>query len=146
MRRKKAQEAALTSRTNVKVRFSDVDSMQVVWHGEYVKYFEDGREEFGREYEGLGYMDYFNNGYLAPIVDIQVQYKQSLRCNDIARVETRYINTESAKICFEYIITRASDGEIVATGSSMQVFTNLEGELELNAPKFYLEWKKRWIE
>lgn len=48
MRRKKTvQPAALTDRTSLRVRFSEVDSMQIVWHGEYVRYFEDGREAFG---------------------------------------------------------------------------------------------------
>ena len=48
---------ALIDRTTIKVRFSEIDSMQIVWHGEYVRYFEDGRESFGKHY-GLGYMDY----------------------------------------------------------------------------------------
>ena len=47
MRRMKIQEAALTNRTTLRVRFSEVDSMEVVWHGEYVRYMEDGREAFG---------------------------------------------------------------------------------------------------
>lgn len=43
MKRKTSpQQAALTDRTTIKVRFSEIDSMQIVWHGEYVRYFEDG--------------------------------------------------------------------------------------------------------
>jgi acyl-CoA thioester hydrolase len=64
------KEANLVTTTQTTVRFSEVDSMQVVWHGEYVKYFEDGREAFGREYPGLGYLDFYANGYTAPIVDV----------------------------------------------------------------------------
>lgn len=118
--------------------------LQVVWHGEYVRYFEDGREAFGRKYAGLGYMDIYEAGYTAPIVEMDIQYKQSLRVNDTARVETRYIDTLAAKICFEYVITRESDGEVVATGSTTQVFLNGVGELELTTPAFYEAWKKRW--
>ena len=48
MKRKTNQQiAALTNRTTFRVRFSEIDSMQIVWHGEYVRYFEDGREAFG---------------------------------------------------------------------------------------------------
>ncbi len=43
----------LKSRIEVRVRFSEVDSLKMVWHGSYVKYMEDGREAFGREF-GLG--------------------------------------------------------------------------------------------
>lgn len=47
MKRKTNQQVAtLTNRTTFRVRFSEIDSMQIVWHGEYVRYFEDGREAF----------------------------------------------------------------------------------------------------
>ena len=57
MVRRKKTEASLVNKTSLRVRFSEVDSMQIVWHGEYVRYFEDGREACGRECAGLGYMD-----------------------------------------------------------------------------------------
>ncbi len=145
MGRRKETEAALINHTTIKVRFSEVDSMQIVWHGEYIKYFEDGREAFGREYLGLGYMDFYSSGYLTPIVDLHVEYKRSLKCNEVAVVETRYIPSDAAKIIFEYIIRRQSDNEVVATGRTVQVFIDTAGELILTPPKFYLEWKERWI-
>ena len=43
------------------IRFSEVDSMNIVWHGSYMMYFEDAREAFGREY-GIAYLDIFGNG------------------------------------------------------------------------------------
>ena len=46
----------------LKIRFSEVDSMNIVWHGSYMMYFEDAREAFGREY-GIAYLDIFGNGY-----------------------------------------------------------------------------------
>ncbi len=142
----KTREAVLIDRKTITVRFSEVDSMMVVWHGEYIRYFEDGRESFGKHYDGLKYMDYFNSGYLAPIVEVSCQYKQSLTFGEEAIIETRYIRTAAAKIVFDYTIYRASDGAVAATGSSTQVFINAQTrELELNNPPFYTEWKKRWI-
>lgn len=144
MRRMEVHEAALTNRTTLRVRFSEVDSMEVVWHGEYVRYMEDGREAFGCQY-GIGYTDIRDSGYVVPIVDLNIQYKQSLRYGESAIVETRYIRTDAAKILFEYLIFRESDGVLVATGSSMQVFVNnTTGILELNNPDFYTAWKERW--
>ncbi|MEG0517926.1 MAG: acyl-CoA thioesterase [Bacteroidales bacterium] len=145
MVKRKEKFAKLVNHTRFQVRFSEVDSMRIVWHGEYVRYFEDGREAFGRQYEGIGYMDIAQSGYLAPMVELDLQYKKPLRCNDQAIVETRFIDSPAAKICFEYKITRLTDGEIVATGRSMQVFTNQEGELELLPPRFFKKWKERWI-
>lgn len=138
-------KAALIAKTEIKVRFSEVDSMQVVWHGEYVRYFEDGRETFGLLYPGIGYMDFYSNGYTAPIVDLQLQYLRPLSINDTATVEIRYIETESAKLCFEYEIRKNSDGEIVARGRSVQVFIDAMGSLCLTNPAFYEEWKNKWL-
>ena len=101
-----ASEAALTNITETTVRFSEVDSMFVVWHGEYVRYFEDGREAFGRKYPGIGYLDFYANGYTAPIVDMQLQYVSPLTINDVAVIETRFIDIVAAKLCFEYIVRR----------------------------------------
>lgn len=139
------QEAALSNTTYTTVRFSEVDSMQVVWHGEYVRYFEDGREAFGRQYPGIGYLDFYANGYTAPIVDLQLQYISPLTVNDVAIIETRFIDTVAAKLCFEYIIYRQSDGALVARGSSVQVFVDNEGNMSLNTPSFLEKWKKQWL-
>ncbi len=138
-------EAALVSYTKTKVRFSDVDSMKVVWHGNYVHYIEDGREAFGHEFAGMAYMDMYNAGFTAPIIDMQIQYLVPLRIDDVAVIETRYIDTPAAKLCFEYIVRRESDGQIAAKASTVQVFVDVNGEMSLNNPEFYQLWKERWI-
>lgn len=135
---------SLINRTQFRVRFSEVDSMQIVWHGEYVRYFEDGREAFGRQYSGLGYMEIYKSGFVTPIVKINIDYKSPLVCGELAIVETRFINTGAAKIIFEYTIFRESDNQVVATGDSVQVFLNKDNQLELINPDFYLQWKAKW--
>lgn len=138
-------EAVLSHLVSFRVRFSEVDSMKIVWHGEYVRYFEDAREAFGRCYEGIGYMDIYESGYTAPIVDLQLQYIRPLTVGDTATVEIRYIDTVAAKLCFEYTIRRDSDGEVAVTGSSMQVFVDSAGELSLTVPPFLAQWRKKWL-
>ncbi len=139
------KEAALTHTAMVRVRFSEVDSMQVVWHGEYVRYMEDGREAFGRAFPGIGYLDFYAHGYTAPIVDMQVQYISPLTVNDVALVETRFMETQAAKLCFEYIIRKECNGQLIAKGRSVQVFVDREGNICLNNPPFFDEWKQTWL-
>lgn len=140
----KQHDAALICRTDLRVRFSEVDSMQVVWHGEYVRYMEDGREAFGRQY-GIGYADILNAGFFVPIVELDIRYRHSLRYGESAVVETRYIRTDAAKIQFEYIIYGKETGNIAATGATTQVFIDRKtSRLELNSPDFYNAWKARW--
>jgi acyl-CoA thioester hydrolase len=146
MRKKTVTDSKeLVCRSKIKVRFNEVDSLKIVWHGEYVKYMEDGREAFGLEYPGLGYLDIYNFGYTAPVVDLHISYKSPLVFGDSAIIETRYIYTQAAKIMFEFRIFRESDGQLAAEGSSVQVFLDSEGELVLINPEFYTNWQNKWL-
>ena len=137
------EEVGLIALKEFEVRFSEVDSMGIVWHGSYVKYFEDGREEFGKKF-GIGYMHIFRNGFYAPLVDLNFQFKKPLPYETTAVVETKYINTQAAKIQFEYRIFLPSDNSIICTGSSTQVFLDKNYQLIWFIPPFYDEWKTRY--
>jgi acyl-CoA thioester hydrolase len=132
----------LIANKEFEVRFSEVDSMGIVWHGSYAKYFEDGREEFGKKY-GLGYMHIFRSGFYAPLVDLNFQFKKPLPYETKAVVETRYINMAAAKIQFEYRIYLPGDEFTICTGSSTQVFLDKSYQLIWYNPPFYEEWKTK---
>lgn len=134
--------ASLIHRTTAKVRFCEVDVMNIAWHGSYVRYLEDGREDFGTHF-GISYMDIYKAGYKTPIVEMNLAYKKSVSIGDTITIETRYINCEAAKIIFDYIIYN-DQGEKVATASTTQVFLDEANMLVLNNPPFYINWKKRW--
>jgi len=56
----------LTTEYQGRVRFNDADPLGIVWHGNYVSYFEDGRESFGRKH-GLTYLDVHQHGFSTPL-------------------------------------------------------------------------------
>ena len=134
----------LKNSTEMLIKFSEVDSLRVVWHGHYIRYFEDGREAFGKQYN-LGYLDIYENGLAVPMVDLQVNFKRVLEYGDSAIIETTFINSPAAKIIFEYKVTSAKHGYIACTGRSTQVFMVPETkELRITMPPFMEEWKKKW--
>lgn len=135
----------LTASKEIDVRFNEVDSMGIVWHGSYAKYFEDAREEFGRKYN-IGYLRIFGEGFYAPLVKLDFKYKKPLVYGNKMLVEIKYLPTEAAKICFDYRIYLIEDGMqvLVATGSSMQVFLDKNYQLIWGNPDFYEAWKKQW--
>ena len=133
---------ALTACTEFCVRFSEVDAMNIVWHGNYALYFEDAREAFGRKYN-IGFDDIVNAGYAAPLVEMSFQYKQPLRYGQTAKVNVFYKNTDAAKIIFEYEIRDIETDAIMATGRSVQVFLDKQNQLVITNPQFYLEWKRK---
>ena len=127
------------------IRFSEVDSMNIVWHGSYVMYFEDAREAFGGKY-GIAYLDIFGNGYYAPLVDLSFKYKSPITYDMKPEITITYKPVDAAKIVFDYEITNPDNGEVLATGHSVQVFMDLNYQLVWVNPEFYEEWKKKWIE
>ena len=127
-----------------KIRFSEVDSMNVVWHGSYPLYFEDAREAFGKKYD-FGYMLIFDSGYYAPLVDLEFHYRKPIVYGMRPRIKITYRLTESAKIVFDYKIYDSNDGSLLASGRSTQVFMDKDYKLVLYNPPFYEEWKKRWL-
>lgn len=116
--------------------------MGIAWHGSYVKYLEDGREAFGREFN-FGYMDVFNKGFFTPIVKMELDYKLPLRYEDEAIIETKYISNDAAKIIFEYKIFSV-DNKLLARAKTIQVFVNISGDLQLSTPDFFIDWKKNF--
>lgn len=135
------KNSILNVKTTIQVRFSEVDSMGIVWHGNYLKYMEDGREDFGNHF-GINYLDFHKRGVMIPLVKVVCDYKRPLYYGDTALVETRFINSDAAKIHYEYTIYRNQTNEVAATGMSVQVFVNMEKELLLEMPAFFRTWKK----
>jgi acyl-CoA thioester hydrolase len=135
---------SLTASTEIKVRFNECDLLGIVWHGHYLHYFEDGREAFGDQF-GLSYHHIYGKGFVAPIVNVQCDFKKSLAYGDRAIVETIYTDSPAAKIYLNYKIYLPDNKVVVATGSSIQVFLDSkEMKLQLTIPDFFEEWKKKY--
>lgn len=134
---------SLSAIARIEVRFNECDPLGIVWHGNYVKYFEEGREAFGKKY-GLDYMDMYINGYATPIVHLQTDFKKTLQYRDVALVETMMRTTEAAKIIFDYIIRSEKNNEVICKGTTTQVFV-VSGTMQLSLviPEVYVNWKKK---
>ena len=133
----------LSNRTEIQVRFNEADPLGIVWHGHYIRYFEDGREAFGNMHD-LGYLEVYKLGFVIPVVSVQCDFKRSLRYGDRVIVETKFIPTEAAKLKFTYRLYKSATGELVATGSSVQVFLSKDDSvLQLANPPFFEDWKKK---
>ena len=133
----------LIARKQLDIRFSEVDSMNIVWHGSYPLYFEDAREAFGEKY-GLGYLTIFSKGYYATLVELSFKYKSPIVYGMKPVIQITYIPTESAKIVFEYEIIDEGKNVVLATGRSVQVFMDKQYQLVWETPAFYREWKIKW--
>ena len=135
----------LMASKNLEIRFSEVDSMQFVWHGAYSLYFEDAREAFGKKY-GIGYDSIYANGCYAPLVELSFKYERAMRRGTRPRLDISYRPCDAAKLIFDYQIRDQDTNELYATGHTVQVFLDRNYQLMWTNPPFYAQWKKKWIQ
>jgi acyl-CoA thioester hydrolase len=138
----------LEDTTTVRVRFNEVDLLRIVWHGHYANYFEEARRSFGRRY-GVDYTVFIEHNIAVPVVQLHVDYHTPVRVADVLEVKARLLKSEAAKLNFCYEVRRQGEEKLLCTGSTVQVFTTLNGDLLLTWPKFMLErleaWEPLWL-
>ncbi len=151
-----------------RVRFDEVDSMGIVWHGCYASYFEDGRVALGRRY-GISYSDFIREQVPVPVRQMQIDYYRPLRFDEEFEVKTILHWSDAARINFEYEIytvppTRSPDararsapsgrgrpfgpgagqGQLVCTGCTVQLMLGRNLEVLLSPPPFFAAFLTRW--
>ena len=123
--------------TSLTVRFNEVDSYGVAWHGHFVAWMEVGRNDlagsFGLDAGQIGAL-----GYRAPVVTLEMQFKRPARFNERLVIGTTARRAETATLEFPCRIT-GSDGRVIATGRTVHVLTDGEGILQYSLPPVIAE-------
>lgn len=125
-----------------RVRFEEVDSMMIVWHGRYASYFEDARVELGRRY-GIGYSDFIRHRTPVPIRQLHVDHLIPLKFDEIITIEGILHWSEAARINFEFRI-HTEEGKLACTGYTIQLMLDSELTVLLAPPPFFQDFLKRW--
>ncbi len=119
--------------TRFTVRFNEVDSFDVVWHGNYIGYFEIGRLDLCSRC-ALSPEDMRGIGLYAPVVDIKCRLRAPARYNDSILVKTAVIPSEKAMITFTYKLFREPDMTLLAEGETTHVLLTLENKMLYEVP------------
>ena len=128
----------LKAELQLKIPFQDVDVMGIVWHGNYLRYFEEARAELLDKVD-YGYFQMKESGYAWPIVDARVKYIKPLHLQQIVRVKARLVEYE-CQLKIEYEIFDVETGERTTKGYTKQVAVDMESnEMCFVSPKVFLE-------
>lgn len=125
----------------LRVRYGETDQMGVVYHTNYLNWFEVGRTELIRQ-AGITYRELEEKGVLLPVTDANISYKQPARYDDEIEIRTRVKEMGPVRLTFAYEIVRLSDEQLLVTGETMHVFTNASLKpirLSRTAPDIF-EW------
>ena len=121
----------------LRVRYSETDQMGVVYHGNYIPYFEIGRVEWLRN-KGISYKSLEENGIALPIVSMTLNYKKPARYDDLLTVNTKFKSYSGVKIEFECEIYN-ENLELLTTATFLLVFVDLKTGKPTLPPDYILE-------
>lgn len=114
-------------KTELRIIYGDTDMMGVIYHGNYFRYFESGRNEFLRAM-GFVYRDMEREyGVFLPVVDAQAIYKSPGRYDDVLRIETELVKVGAASVRFDYRVVRGAD--LLVTGHTTHACIDREGKV-----------------
>ena len=109
--------------TSYRVKFFDTDTMGVVHHSNYIRWFETGRVEFLRAL-GVDLNEMMSDGILFPIVEVGAKFHAPAKFDDELEILTTAEALTKAKMKFSYVIRKRGDEKILAEGNSTNVFTS----------------------
>jgi acyl-CoA thioester hydrolase len=103
----------------ITVEFYDLDPLRIVWHGNYLNYFETGRRAL-LEKIGFSYDEMEKSGFAFPVIEVSAKYLNSLRFRDRARVKAILMEYEN-RLMIRYEIRNAQTGILTTKGFSTQM-------------------------
>lgn len=129
----------------LRVRYAETDKMGVVYHSNFIVWFEVGRVELLRQL-GFEYrlMEQEDDCHIA-VVDLRCRYKAPARYDDEILVRTRLTHMRGALLQFGYEVLRERSGVLLAEGESTHIVVNSNFE-RTTLPEKYVEAFKKAIE
>lgn len=129
---------SLEHEVEIEIPFHDCDPANIVWHGNYARYFEVARcallETLNYNYDHMR-----ESGYAWPLIDFQMRFIKPLRFKQKVRVRARIIEWEY-RLKIDYLISDSLSGERLCKGSTAQVAVEIaSGEMILATPDILLQ-------
>jgi acyl-CoA thioester hydrolase len=113
-------------RCETRTLYADTDRSQVVYHANYLRYFEFGRASLMRD-AAYPYKEVEQSGYIYPIIKVDIDYFRPLYYDDAMWVHTRPAALERVRLQFDYVITHRESGDIVCRGFTRHCAVNTAG-------------------
>jgi len=116
------------SSSMIRVRYAETDKMGVVYHANYLVWFEIGRTDWLRE-NGWNYREMEAEGYALPVIEAHCVYRQGARYDDEVEIRTRAKKLSQVRAQFDYEAIRHSDKTLLATAYSVHVSIDRHGRV-----------------
>ena len=132
----------MKTKTPIKVRYSETDQMGVVYHANYLVWFEIGRTAFV-EALGFQYHEMENHGVVSPIIPDDLNIKQPIRYGQQAFVETWIEKYNGVRTTYGYRIIDEEDN-VAVTGTTEHVIVQKDSFRPLSLKKQFPDWHEAY--
>jgi acyl-CoA thioester hydrolase len=121
----------------VRVRYAETDQMGVVYHANYLIWFEVGRvvliRALGIEYKRMEIEDDCH----IVVADAHCRYHHSAMYDEVLRIRTRIVESRNRTVKFSYEVIRDADGKVLANGETTHVICGSNGRPKLLPKKYH---------
>ena len=122
----------------IPVRYAETDMMGIVYHSNYLVYFEIARTELIKSL-GLDYKEMEEAGYVSPVTNVNLDYKRSLTYGDVAQVSVWVDHYDGLRTIYGYEVKNA-DGQLAVAGKTSHVVVKKENFRPIRLPKVFPNW------
>ena len=123
--------------TNLRVRYAETDQMGVVYHSNYIVWFEVGRVEMLRTL-GFTYREMEKqDGTNLAVVDVRCRFKAPALYDDLIGIRTRLLNVRDSLLHFGYEVVRQNDGALLAEGETTHLVVDRDFK-RMQLPEKYM--------
>lgn len=132
------------SEKEIQILYADTDMMGVIYHANYLKWFELGRTQLIRDV-GYNYQDMERLGYYSPVYKLDITYKKPLRYGDRGVVRTWVAENNGLRTVYGYQIVNG-EAEVCVEGSSTHIIVRKEDFKPVQFKKAFPEWFEKYEE
>jgi acyl-CoA thioester hydrolase len=118
--------------------------MGVIYHGNYIKWLELGRAKLIEDI-GYNYLDMEKAGYYAPVYNLEITYKKSIKYGDRVFVKTWVEENRRTRTTYGFQIVNG-EGEICAEGTTTHIVVRKEDFKPVQFGKVFPEWFQKYEE
>lgn len=116
--------------TTVRVRYAETDAMGVVYHTNYLIWFEVGRGEYMRQ-KGGDYASFEAQGLYLPVSEVDARFLAPARYGDLVTIRTWVGEIRSRSLTLAYEVVMQETGQILTTGHTKHICTDREGHIKV---------------
>ncbi|GIN41621.1 acyl-CoA thioesterase [Heyndrickxia oleronia] len=132
------------STVEIQLSYADTDMMGVIYHGNYVKWIELGRTKLIEDV-GYNYLDMEQAGYYAPVYNLEITYKKSIKYGDRVFVKTWVEENKNLRTIYGFTIVNQED-EVCAEGTTTHIVVRKEDFKPVQFKKIFPEWFQKYEE